>query len=101
MTKTFEFEPIGDYVIIKPDPTETTTPGGVVVPESSVDRAVTGVVLAVGPGYGVGSSDRWIPPQTSVGDRVVFGAYAEHVNLGGEEFVMIHESEIYTIVREK
>jgi len=101
MGNVFEFEPIGDFVVIMPDPIETTTLGGVVIPESSANRAVSGVVIAVGPGCGVGSRNNWTPMQTKAGDRVVFGAYAEHVSLDGTEFVMIHESEIYTIVREK
>lgn len=85
----FEFEPIDDRVVIRPDDPETTSPGGIVLPEASAEKPQLGCVLAVGPNAG----------QVNKGDRVLFSPYAERVTLNEIDYVLVKEGDLYAILR--
>lgn len=50
MTKKIKFIPINDYVSLKRNSTETTTKGGIIIPENAKKKAQQGVIQAVGKG---------------------------------------------------
>lgn len=91
------FEPVEDRLVVVRDAVEEVSPGGVILPELATDRPQQGTVLAVGPGRWVGSERQ--PMQVKVGDRVLFSAYAETVKLAEVDYVLLHESDVYSILR--
>lgn len=63
--------PVGDRVAVVRDEVEAVTPGGVIVPEYSRERVLTGTVVALGTG-GRDEDGRPVPFHVAVGDRVQF-----------------------------
>lgn len=45
--------PVGDRVIVKPDPAEEITKAGIIIPDNAKEKAQTGVILACGDGRGI------------------------------------------------
>jgi len=81
-------KPIGERVLITPDPRETMSPGGITLPEGSTEKPQTGTAVAVGIDC----------KQVTVGSRVLFSAYAETVTLDGVDYVLAKESDLYAIL---
>ena len=43
------FDPLGDRVLIMPDPTEEVSEGGIYIPNMAKERPTMGTVVATGP----------------------------------------------------
>ena len=54
--------PIGDRVIVKPEPEEQKTKSGIVLPDSAKEKPHEGTVIAVGAGRGLDNGEK-IPPE--------------------------------------
>ena len=92
--------PIGDKVIIKKTTDADVTSGGVILPDTTQEAVITGEVVAVGPGQLLISGSRG-PMQCKVGDTVVFlKNTARKTELDGEEFLIIREPDLETIIGE-
>lgn len=90
--------PIGNHVILKRSESEATSSGGIVLPDSAVQKSQTGRVLSVGDGFVLENGLR-VPHQIAEGDTVLFPKYAgTSINLGDEELLIIRESEILAII---
>lgn len=68
--------PIHDFVLVQPDEAKQKTDGGLVLPDSSLERPKTGKVLAVGPGRTRDGDGQSIPLQVKRGDHVLFSEYS-------------------------
>jgi chaperonin GroES len=77
---------------------ETTTAGGIVLPDSAAEKPSQGEVLAVGPGKVLDNGEvRAL--DVKVGDKVIFGQYGgSTVKLDGEELLILNESEIFGVL---
>ena len=86
--------PLGDKVVVKRQEAETTTSGGIVLPDSAQDKPQRGEVIAIGDGH-VKSDGTKVPLTVKEGDRVLFGAYGgEEIKLGDDDFLLLRESDI-------
>ena len=86
--------PLGDKVVVKRQEAETTTSGGIVLPDSAQDKPQRGEVIAVGDGH-VKSDGTKVPLTVKEGDRVLFGAYGgEEIKVGDDDFLLLRESDI-------
>lgn len=98
-----KFTPINDRVLIRPDPTETQSPGGITIVESAQEKPQIGTVVAVGPGKPTLASsvdhedDVRFGMVVKVGDRVSFSSYHETFKIEDEEFVLLREDDLYGI----
>jgi len=92
--------PLHDRVVVRRLEEETTTAGGIVLPDSAAEKPSQGEVLAVGPGKALDDGKRQAP-NVSVGDRVIFGQYGGNtVKIDGEELLILSESEIYGVLED-
>ncbi|MFO7903265.1 MAG: co-chaperone GroES [Planctomycetota bacterium] len=93
-----KIEPLGDKVVVKRlDPRETT-PGGIVLPDSSRDKPLQGRVLSVGDGRRLPDGTR-VPHQISEGDRVVFSQFAgTEVVVDDQEVLIMGEDDILAVL---
>jgi len=91
--------PLHDRVVVRRKEEEETTAGGIVLPGSAKEKPNQGEVVAVGNGRVLDSGDTR-PVDVKVGDTVVFGKYAgsDTIEVGGEELVILSESDIKAIV---
>ncbi len=86
--------PLGDRVVVNREEAETTTKGGIVLPDSAQDKPQKGVVIAVGDGHVMKDGTKK-PLAVKEGDRVLFQSYGpEEIRLGDEELLLLRESDI-------
>ncbi len=93
-----KIRPLHDRVVVRRIEAETTTPGGIVIPDSATEKPQQGEVLAVGTGKKLeNGSTQTI--DVKVGDKVIFGQYAGNsVKIGNEELLIMSESDIYGVI---
>ena len=89
-----KIRPLQDRVVIKRMEEETTSAGGIVIPDSATEKPSRGTVLAVGNGKVTNNGDvRAL--DVKEGDQVLFGKYAgTEIKLDGEEVVIMREEDI-------
>ena len=86
--------PLGDKVVVKRQEAETTTSGGIVLPDSAQNKPQRGEVVAIGDGH-VKSDGTKLPLTVKEGDKVIFSSYAgDEIKLGDEEYLLLRESDI-------
>jgi len=90
--------PLQDRVVVRRTEEETTSAGGIVLPDSATEKPAQGEVVAVGPGRILDNGDHR-PVDVKEGDTVVFGKYSSNtVKIDGEELLILNESEIYGVI---
>ena len=90
--------PLGDKVLIKRVEAESTTAGGIVLPDSAKEKPKRGIVRALGDGRLLDSGER-SKLQVAKGDEVLFSSYAgTEIKVNGEELLILDESDILAII---
>ena len=94
-----KFRPVLDKIVIKPQDRQSTSTGGVILPESAQDEATIGEVIAAGPGYMDFTTGKINPLQTKVGDIVLFPKFGMlKFEYDGDAYVIGKENDILTII---
>ena len=95
-----KIRPLHDRVVIRRMEAETTSAGGIVIPDTaSKDKPIQGQVIAVGPGKT--HEGKTTALAVKAGDKVLFGKYAgTEVKVGDEELVVMREDDIMGIIEE-
>ena len=90
--------PLHDRVILKRMEEETTSAGGIVIPDSATEKPVRGEIIAAGNGKRLESGDI-IPLDVKVGDHVLFGKYSgTEVKVDDEELLVMREEDIMAVI---
>jgi chaperonin GroES len=93
-----KIRPLHDRVVVRRLEEETTTAGGIVLPDSAAEKPSQGEILAVGSGK-VLDSGEVRAPDVKVGDKIIFGQYGgSTVKIDGEELLILSESEIFGVL---
>jgi chaperonin GroES len=93
--------PLYDRVVVRRVEAETTSRGGIIIPDKAAEKPNQGVVTAVGPGALLENGETR-PLAVSVGDRVLFGKYAAtEQTIGGEELLIVRETDILAIIEQE
>ena len=93
-----KIRPLHDRVVVRRLESETTSAGGIVIPDSAKEKPIQGEIVAVGKGKaleagGVQEMD------VKVGDKVLFGKYSgTEVKIGDEELLVMREEDIMGVV---
>lgn len=94
----FKIRPLADRVIVKPMAAEEKTKGGIILPDTAKEKPIEGTIIAVGPGR-ITDEGKEIKMNVQVGNKVLYGKYSgTEVNIEGEEYLIMRESDIYGIV---
>ena len=90
--------PLQDRVIVRRMEEETTSSGGIVLPDSATEKPIRGEVIAIGPGKILDSGKKQ-PLEVKVGDTVLFGKYSgTEVKLDDEELLVMREEDIMGVI---
>ncbi len=90
--------PLHDRVIIKRKDEETTSPGGIVIPDSATEKPSRGEVMAVGNGK-ILDNGQVRPLDVKVGDEVLFGKYSgTEVKVEGDELLVMREDDLMAVI---
>ncbi len=91
-------KPLYDRVVVRRLDPETTTRGGIIIPDKAAEKPNQGEVIAVGCGA-ILESGNYRPLSVSIGDRVLFGQYAgTEISVDGEKLLMMKESDLLAVV---
>ncbi len=94
-----KLKPLADRVVIEPlDDTASTSPGGIIIPDTAKEKPQSGKVVAAGPGR-TADDGSIVKMEVKKGDTVVYSKYAgtEYVS-GGTEYLIVRESDILAVV---
>lgn len=91
--------PLHDRVVIERlEEQETTTSGGIIIPDTAKEKPQRGKVVAVGEGAFNDKGER-NKPDVKVGDNVLFGKYSgSDVKIEGKEYLIMRENEILAVI---
>ena len=93
-----KIRPLHDRVVIRRLEEETTTKGGIVLPDTATEKPSRGKVLAVGSGKLLDSGDVR-PVDVQSGDEVLFGKYAgTEVKIDDEDLIVMREDDIMGVI---
>jgi chaperonin GroES len=92
------FRPLHDRVVVRRITAEEKTAGGIIIPDTAKEKPQEGEVVAVGPGAR-NEQGQIVALDVKAGDRVLFGKWSgTEVKVGGEELLVMKESDIIGIV---
>ena len=98
-SKTGKLTPLNDHVIVERVEAQSTTKGGIVLPDTAKEKPKEGIVIAVGEGRLTEDGQR-IAVQVKPKDRIIFSSYAgTEVKYGGEDYLIVREDEILAVVK--
>jgi chaperonin GroES len=90
--------PLHDRVIIKRLEAETTSAGGIVIPDSATEKPIRGEVIAVGNGKILESGEKRAL-DIKAGDKVLFGKYSgTEVKVDGQELLVMREEDVMAVI---
>ena len=91
--------PLQDRIIVERVEEETTTAGGIIIPDTvSKEKPQEGVVVAAGKGK-VTPEGKVLPLDVKQGDKVLFGKYAgSEIKVDGKEYLIMREDDILGVV---
>jgi chaperonin GroES len=90
--------PLHDRVIVRRMEEETTSAGGIVIPDNAAEKPSRGEIIAAGNGK-ITDSGEVRPLAVKVGDKVLFGKYAgTEVKVEGEELLVMREDDIVAVI---
>jgi chaperonin GroES len=88
-------KPLGDRLIVEPLEEEQTTIGGIVLPDTALEKPQRGNVVAAGPGVRSQETGEVIPMDVSEGDIVVFSKYGgTEIRIEGTDYLILRESDV-------
>ncbi|MFH0727157.1 MAG: co-chaperone GroES [Pseudomonadota bacterium] len=93
-----KLRPLHDRILVKRVEEETTTKGGIIIPDSAKEKPAEGKVVAVGNGK-VGDDGKRIPLEIKTGDLILFGKYSgSEVKIDGMEYLIMREDDILGVI---
>jgi chaperonin GroES len=93
-----KLRPLQDRILVQRVEEETTTKGGIIIPDTAKEKPAEGKVKAVGNGK-VGDDGKRVALEIKVGNRILFGKYSgTEVKIDGEEYLIMREDDVLGII---
>ena len=93
-----KLRPLQDRILVQRVAEETTTKGGIIIPDTAKEKPAEGKVVAAGNGK-VGDDGKRIALEVKKGDRILFGKYSgTEVKVSGEEYLIMREDDVLGII---
>ncbi len=93
-----KLRPLQDRILVQRVEEETTTKGGIIIPDTAKEKPVEGKVIAVGSGK-LGDEGKRVPLEIKKDDRILFGKYAgTEVKIEGNEYLIMREDDVLGII---
>jgi len=95
-----KIRPLADKVLVQRLEAETTTVGGIVLPDSAKEKPQRGKIVSVGPGKLMDDGSRR-KMQVKKGNVVLFTSYAgTEVKVDGKTYLIMDEENIMAVVED-
>ena len=93
-----KLRPLQDRILVQRVEEETTTKGGIIIPDTAKEKPAEGKVTAVGNGK-LSEDGKRIALEVKKGDRILFGKYSgTEVKISGEEYLIMREEDVLGII---
>jgi chaperonin GroES len=93
-----KFRPLHDRVLVRRLEQEARSAGGIIIPDTALEKPMEGEVVATGNGTRT-EDGTTIPLEVKAGDRILFGKFSgTEVKLDGKEMLILRESDIMAII---
>jgi len=93
-----KLRPLQDRILVQRVEEETTTKGGIIIPDTAKEKPAEGKVTAVGNGK-LGEDGKRIALEIKKGDRILFGKYSgTEVKVDGQEYLIMREEDVLGII---
>jgi len=92
-------KPLSDYILIEPKTQkDSTTPSGIVLPDTAKEKPQEGKVIAVGPGR-YDDKGNLIKMSVKTGDIVYYKKWGgNEIKLDNKEYLLVKEEDILAII---
>ena len=91
-------KPLSDNLLIEPLEKETTTPSGIVIPDTAKEKPQEGRVVAAGPGKLDKKGER-VAMEVKVGDVVMYKKWGgTEIKVQGKDMLLVKEEDVLAIV---
>ena len=86
-------KPLADRVLIEPAPAETKTVGGIIIPDTAMEKPLQGTIVAVGKGT---KDEEMVLKE---GDTVLYGKYAgTELEFEGKKYLIMRQSDVVAVL---
>ncbi len=93
-----KLRPLQDRILVQRVEEETTTKGGIIIPDTAKEKPAEGKVVAVGNGK-MGDDGKRIPLEIKAGDKILFGKYSgTEVKIEGTEYLIMREDDVLGVI---
>jgi len=93
-----KLRPLQDRILVKRVEEESTTKGGIIIPDTAKEKPAEGEVVAVGIGR-IGEDGKRIALEIKKGDKILFGKYSgTEVKIESEEYLIMREEDVLGII---
>ena len=94
-----KISPLYDRVVVRRITAETTSAGGIVIPDTAQEKPQKGEVVSVGSGS-VKDNGTVVPLSVKENDTVLFAKWSgTEVTVSGEELLIMKESDILAVIK--
>ena len=93
-----KLRPLQDRILVQRVEEETTTKGGIIIPDTAKEKPAEGKVVAVGNGK-LGDDGKRMPLEIKKGDRILFGKYSgTEINYESNDYLIMSQSDILAVI---
>ncbi len=93
-----KLRPLQDRILVQRVEEETTTKGGIIIPDTAKEKPAEGKVISTGNGK-VGDDGKRVALEVKKGDRILFGKYSgTEVKIEGDEYLIMREDDVLGII---
>jgi len=92
------FKPLHDRVLVRRVEEDTTTKGGIIIPDTAQEKPQEGEIIAVGSGAKA-EDGKVTPLDVKAGDKILFGKWSgSEVSIDGEDLLIMKESDVLGVI---
>jgi chaperonin GroES len=93
-----KIKPLHDRILVRRLEEDTTSPGGIIIPDNAKEKPIQGEVVAIGNGKVLDNGQvRAVAVKT--GDKILFGKYSgTEVKLDGNEYLVMREDDVMAVL---
>ena len=97
-SKKKSVRPLGAFVLVERNEAESTTQGGIIIPDSSQEKPLEATVVAVGSGR-ADQKGNVTPLTVKKGDKVLFSKFGgAEVNIENKDLMVLEERDILAVI---
>ncbi|MCP4162734.1 MAG: co-chaperone GroES [Deltaproteobacteria bacterium] len=90
--------PLSDRILVERMEEDTTTKGGIIIPDTAKEKPAEGKIVAMGNGR-IGEDGKAIPMDVKVGDRILFSKYGgTDVKIDGSDYLIMRQDDVLGVI---